>query len=196
MREAAEDAVGERDDRVEVGAGHGAEGEDQRDEAAGGGGRVLQQLQTDVVGREPLGGDARADDDGDEEGGADASAVTRRASVAAMDQQHGRRRSPAPARVAASAMSDAAERRRARRAEAGSRSSAGALDARPARLAEDLEVVAHQRLGHVERLDEVADAQLLVGEQLHDPPSQGLGQRLHGDRGTGDRINDIDMDVG
>ena len=33
--------------------------------------RVLQQLQTDVVGGEPLGGDAGADDDGDQQPGAE-----------------------------------------------------------------------------------------------------------------------------
>ena len=69
--QAAEDAVGEGDDRVEVGAGHRPEREDQRDEAAGGRGGVLEQLQPDVVGREALGEDARADDDRDEQRGAD-----------------------------------------------------------------------------------------------------------------------------
>ena len=52
--EPAEEPVGEGDDRVEVGAGHRPEGEDQRDEPAGGGGGVLEQLQPDVVGREAL----------------------------------------------------------------------------------------------------------------------------------------------
>ena len=46
----AEAAVDEGDDGVEVGAGHGAEHPDQRDQGAGGGGGVLQQLQADVVG--------------------------------------------------------------------------------------------------------------------------------------------------
>ena len=40
----------ERDDGVEVGAGDGAEHPDQRDQGAGGGRRVLQELQADVVG--------------------------------------------------------------------------------------------------------------------------------------------------
>ena len=44
----AEEPVDERDDRVEVGARHGAEHEDQPDQRAGGGGGVLEQLQADV----------------------------------------------------------------------------------------------------------------------------------------------------
>ena len=43
-------AVDEGDDRVEVGAGDGAEDEDQPDQRGGRGGGVLQQLQSDVVG--------------------------------------------------------------------------------------------------------------------------------------------------
>ena len=60
-----------RDERVEVRAGDGAEREDQRDEPGAGRDRVLEQLQADVVRREPLRGDARTDDDRDEERGAD-----------------------------------------------------------------------------------------------------------------------------
>ena len=48
-------AVDERDDGVEVGAGHGAEHQDQADQRAGGGGGVLEQLQADVVGRQAAG---------------------------------------------------------------------------------------------------------------------------------------------
>ena len=50
----AEQPVDQRDDRVEVGAGHRAEHEDQRDERASGRGGVLQQLEPDVVRRQPL----------------------------------------------------------------------------------------------------------------------------------------------
>ena len=71
-REPAEDAVGERHDRVEVSAGDRAEREDERDESRRGGGGVLEQLQSDVVGREALREDPRPDDDGGEERGADA----------------------------------------------------------------------------------------------------------------------------
>ena len=42
--------VDERDDGVEVGARDGTEHQDQPDQRAGGGGRVLQQLQADIVG--------------------------------------------------------------------------------------------------------------------------------------------------
>ena len=98
-RSAAEDAVGERDDRVEVGARDRAEGEDQRDEPGAGRDRVLEQLEPDVVGRQALGGDARADDDRDEERGADGLGASRRRArsrshvgSAAASRRLGRRR--------------------------------------------------------------------------------------------------------
>ena len=46
----AEGSVGEGDDRVEVGTGHGTEHEDQSDQRGGGCGCVLEELQADVVG--------------------------------------------------------------------------------------------------------------------------------------------------
>ena len=52
-------------------AGDRAEGEDQRDQAGAGDQRVLQQLQPGVVRGQPRGGDAGADDDGDQSGGAE-----------------------------------------------------------------------------------------------------------------------------
>ena len=61
----------QRHDRVEVRARDRHEREDERDEPGAGRDRVLEQLQPDVVRREPLGEDARADDDGDEEARAD-----------------------------------------------------------------------------------------------------------------------------
>jgi hypothetical protein len=42
---------------------------------------------------------------------------------------------------------------------------------------QDLEMVADQRLGGIEFLGEVSDAQLLAGQQLHDPPAQRITQR-------------------
>ena len=68
--DAVEPAVGERDRRIEVGARHRAECQDQRHEHAGGGERVLEELQAHVVG-EVLGHDARSDDRGEEERRAD-----------------------------------------------------------------------------------------------------------------------------
>ena len=49
---AAEQPVGSRDDRVEVGAGDRAEHQDQHGQSEEGGGGVLQQLQPDVVRRQ------------------------------------------------------------------------------------------------------------------------------------------------
>jgi hypothetical protein len=40
-----------------------------------------------------------------------------------------------------------------------------------------LEVVADQGLADSELLGQVGDAQLLAGQQLHDPPAQRIGQR-------------------
>ncbi len=57
----AEEPVDEGDHRVEVGPGHGAEHEDEPDEGGGGGRRVLEQLEADVVGRETAGHDPGAD---------------------------------------------------------------------------------------------------------------------------------------
>src|SRR5688500_12134847 len=42
---------------------------------------------------------------------------------------------------------------------------------------EDPEVVAHERLRCIERLDQMADAELLVGQQPENPPPQRLGRR-------------------
>ena len=67
----AEQPVGGGDDRVEVGAGDRPEQQDEHGQPEHRRGGVLQQLQPDVVGREPLGGDAGADDDGDEQPGAE-----------------------------------------------------------------------------------------------------------------------------
>jgi hypothetical protein len=64
----SESRVGERDDRVEVAARDGAEHQDDREQASCGRGGVLEQLQTDVAGRERLGGDAGADYERGEEG--------------------------------------------------------------------------------------------------------------------------------
>jgi hypothetical protein len=54
-----------------VGSGDRAEHEDEHREAEGGGGAVFQQLQPGIVGRELLGSDAGADDDGDQQSGAE-----------------------------------------------------------------------------------------------------------------------------
>ena len=43
-------------------------------------------------------------------------------------------------------------------------------------------MVAHQRLSRPERLDEMADTELLGGEKLEDPPTQRVGhgpERFH-----------------
>ena len=65
-----ERALDQGDDRVERGRDR-LQREDQRDQRGAGDEAVLEQLQPDVVGREPLGGDAGADDGGDQERGAD-----------------------------------------------------------------------------------------------------------------------------
>ena len=44
-------------------------------------------------------------------------------------------------------------------------------------LAQDLQVVADQRLGCLQFIGQVGHAQLLRGEQLHDPPAQRVAQR-------------------
>ena len=69
--EPAADDQPDRDRRVEVGSRGWPEGEDERHEDADGCGGVLEQLQAHVAGTEPLGGDARADDPGHQEGGPD-----------------------------------------------------------------------------------------------------------------------------
>ena len=69
--QSAEVRVDERDDRVEVPAGDGPEHEDDREQARGGGGGVLEQREAGVVGRELLRGDARADHERGEERGAE-----------------------------------------------------------------------------------------------------------------------------
>jgi hypothetical protein len=51
-------------------------------------------------------------------------------------------------------------------------------------LAQDLEVVADQRLGGLQLLGQVGDAQLLGGQQLDDAPAQRIAQgsgQLHGE---------------
>jgi hypothetical protein len=52
-----------------------------------------------------------------------------------------------------------------------------ALGLDQARLAQDLEVVGDQRLGGTQPLGEVADAQLLAGQQADDAPAQRLAER-------------------
>ena len=76
---ATENPVRERDQRVEVRAGHRAEHEDEYREAERRGRAVLQQLQAGLARRELLSGNARADDDGDEQTGSQESANSRRA---------------------------------------------------------------------------------------------------------------------
>ncbi len=70
MVDRPERALDQGDDRVER-RRHRLQREDQRDQRAGGDDAVLQQLQADVARREPDGGDAGADDGGDEQGGAE-----------------------------------------------------------------------------------------------------------------------------
>jgi hypothetical protein len=65
-----EEPVRGRDDRVEVRPGHRPEDQDQRAERERGRDRVFQQLQTDVVRRQPGGHDPGADHGGDQQGGA------------------------------------------------------------------------------------------------------------------------------
>ena len=70
----ADRAVGASDERhggVEVGARHGTEDQDQRNERGAGGGGVLQQLQADIGGREALGHDPGPDHGHDQQPGAE-----------------------------------------------------------------------------------------------------------------------------
>ena len=67
----AGEPVDEGDDGVEVGARHGTEHQDQTDQRAGGGSRVLQQLKADIVGRQAAGHDPGADHGDDQEPGAE-----------------------------------------------------------------------------------------------------------------------------
>ena len=69
-RDATKAAVDQGDDRVEVGTGDSAEHPDQGDQRASGSGRVLQQLEADIVGREAGRHDPRADDGDDQQAGA------------------------------------------------------------------------------------------------------------------------------
>ena len=69
--DAAEARVGERDDRVEVPAGHRAEHQDDREQPCRRRGGVLEQLQTNVARGERLRRDARADHERGEEGRAE-----------------------------------------------------------------------------------------------------------------------------
>ena len=99
--DAAEQAVGHRDDRVEVRARHRAEREDQRDEPGAGRDRVLEQLEPDVVRRQALRVDPRADDDRDQERGADDLGRARRARPRSRSTgvvSSSERRTPAPTR--------------------------------------------------------------------------------------------------
>jgi hypothetical protein len=52
-------------------AGHRSEHEDDREQPCGGRGGVLEQLETDVGGRELLGGNPRADHDRSQERGSE-----------------------------------------------------------------------------------------------------------------------------
>ena len=70
-RQAALRRVGERHRRVEVRAGDRPERQDQGDEHGPGGERVGEERDGDVAAGEPLGHDARADDGGEEQRGAD-----------------------------------------------------------------------------------------------------------------------------
>ena len=122
-----EEPVGERDDRVEVRARDRAEREDQRDEPGAGRDRVLEQLQPDVARRQPLRGDARADDDRDEEARCRRlRRVARRASVAVHDRSAAARgrlgRGRAAHRVGVRARPCAARRPASRRRRAPCRS--------------------------------------------------------------------------
>ena len=65
--QSAEGGVDQRDDRVEVSAGDRAEDEDEGEEARGRRGRVLEELQAGVAGRELRRGDPRADHRGGQE---------------------------------------------------------------------------------------------------------------------------------
>jgi hypothetical protein len=50
-------------------------------------------------------------------------------------------------------------------------------------------VVADQRLRDAEPIDEVADAELFAGEQVHDPPAQGVGDGAQRSVGLRNYIN-------
>jgi len=65
---ATQPPVGERDHGVEVCAGHGSEQQDEHCEPEGGRGRVFEQLQPNVVGRQPCRSDPGSDHDRDEQG--------------------------------------------------------------------------------------------------------------------------------
>jgi hypothetical protein len=89
------EALGQGDRGVEVCARDRPEGEDQRDEHQGGGGGVLQQLQTDLIGRELLSRDARTDNGGDEHAGAEGLGESARGKRPLGAHVQGRRRRPA-----------------------------------------------------------------------------------------------------
>ena len=61
----------ERHGGVEVGTRHGTEDQDQRDQRRAGCGRVLQQLQADIGGRQALGHDPGPDHGHDQQTGAE-----------------------------------------------------------------------------------------------------------------------------
>ena len=167
-------------------------------QAAGGRGRVLEELQADVVGREALGHDPRADHHRDQESGADGLGGDLPAegrghelsSRAVAGPLHGGLRRPSRLIVWPSAA-------RASGAEPVVGPVAVALALDEADVAEHAEVVAHERLGHVERLDQMAHAQLLDGEQLQDAPPHRLRDRLQ-QLGVGLATTSvvIDMDLG
>ena len=78
----AEGGVDERHHRVEVRPRHRPEHQDDGEEPGRGRRRVLEQLESDVAGRELLRGDARADDDGGQEGAPEQLGDRRRHSAA------------------------------------------------------------------------------------------------------------------
>ena len=170
----AEEPVGQGDDRVEVAARHRPEGEDQGDQAGTGGERVLQQLQADVVRREPLGRDAGADDDGDQAGRPEE--LRQRLPGEEAQPQRGGHAGVSGGGV--EQVGDGGERGRADRV----------VDPHAALLAveqpgrvQHLEVVADRGLGQVEGVVEVADAGLAGGtggDQADQPQPHRVGQRL------------------
>ena len=67
----SQEPVRQGDDRVEVRPRHRTEQQDQHCQPEDGGRAVLQQLQADIVRRQLLGRDPRADDDRDQQGAAE-----------------------------------------------------------------------------------------------------------------------------
>ena len=69
-RPSSQHPVGGGDDGVEVGTGNRAEHQNQDRQAENGGGRILEELEADVVWRQLGGGDSRAHHHRDQQGGA------------------------------------------------------------------------------------------------------------------------------